>query len=297
MIIVGLHLALVYDPQLMRKGIITVPFTITFSYYLPSDPVLRIAFISIYTVVIIGLMLKIDFYKLRFVMKIPFIIIKIFHIVRAASIIVVNSIIIPFLNTVRSVFTTVIIPLIKKTAIFIFTVVIPIFLSGMMLGFNISVTTVIYVQVAAVALTFSCSHLRKEFFCTLVIITTTSTLLIFVRVRPTWDRLDDQFNMMMIVSAISFIIFLCIGLSSDLQFIQKVGLIVVIMNVTIITIEILTMPTNSFSIHSTRDQPLVTAGSMIASVLVILLLAYNYEVIIYILILAACMYLVLYSYS
>ena len=105
-------------------------------------------------------------------------------------------------------------------------------------------------------------------------------------------HMDNQFNMMMIASAISLIIFLCIGLSSNLYFLQKVGFIVVIMNVTIITIEILTMPANSLNIHSTHDQSLFTTGGKITFALGIFLLAYNHKVIICILILAACMYLV-----
>ena len=287
-------LVLAYDPQFIRKAIISVPLTVTFIYTLPSNlnPVWRIAAIAIYTVVIIGLMLKVDFHKLHFVMKIPFVIIKIvFHTVRAVSVIV-NSVIIPMLSTARTIITTVIIPLIKKTAIIIFTVVVPIFISSLMLRLNISVTIALRVQIGAMVLTFLSSHLRNEVYCAIAI-TATSTLLIFVGDRPTWYRMDDHdFNMMMIASAFLLIILICIGLLSDLQFLQKVGLIVVIMNVTIITIDLLLTPTNSFSTH---DQPLFTTTMKIIFALFILQLAHNYEVIIYILILAAlivCMYFI-----
>ena len=79
LIIAGLVLA--YDPQFISKAIISVPLTVTFIYTLPSNlnPVWRIAAIALYTVVIIGLMLKVDFHKLHFVMKIPFVIIKIVY--------------------------------------------------------------------------------------------------------------------------------------------------------------------------------------------------------------------------
>ena len=245
--IVGL--ALVYDPQRMRKVIIAVPVTVTFSYMLPSNlnPALRIAVAAIYTVVII-LMLKFDFHKLRFAMKMLF--------------------------KARSVINAVIIPLFKKTAIIIFTVVIP---SGLILTSNISVTTAIYVQIGAMVLMFLCNHLTKEFYCALII-TTTSILLNFVK-GPTWDIMDpaDIFNMIMVASAILLIIFLCIGLLSDFYFIQKVGFIVVIMNVTIITVEILTMFTNSFSTHDqllaiTDDRIIITFTITISLVLVLLLM-------------------------
>ena len=77
--------------------------------------------------------------------------------------------------------------------------------------------------------------------------------------------------MIIITSAILLIILIYIGLSSDLQFLQKVGIIVVTINVTIITIDVLLFTT--------------------LKIIFALLLAYSYEVILYILIMA-CLYFI-----
>ena len=187
LITVGFMLA--YNPQFIRKVIITVPVTVTFSLMLPSDlhPVFRAAVIVAYTAVIIGLILR--FHNLHFLIKILFIILKyVVFIIRRTTI----SIAIPF---------------VKKTGVVVVTAT-PIVISSSVF-FNFSATTAIGTLVIAVVLTFSCNYIRNEVFCALLLTET------FSAIKLTLNRLDDQ-NFLMAMTAFA-ILLISLCLSIDLQ--------------------------------------------------------------------------------